>query len=385
MTQLRFQTYPQIQSPEERDYALLGLAWAFHPYADDVEVHVDIAPGLSTQPELLSSLDPKTVEYFKLGSIVAHDCSAQAPVPSHALMLGRNVAHPSWALSRIDIDRKMVSHHLWQLQKLLADFFGDMKQVDDGSRLRELREKNFERAYLFGSGPTISTLDESSLDGGVRIICNGVALNREANRLIRPQILVAIDPLHHCGISGYAGYFVDATRELMKRYGTLLVTRKEFVPWYRDRLPQEGIVGLDFVPEAPFHSDLDQGAWLANANGNVLCAAALPLAAYLADELVLLGFDGRDPNRDKDVPYFWLHDAKSNRPEWESQVPLVNPAVFSRDFGAYLRNHEREVSRIFGLLKAQGKRITRLRHSHIAPIAALEQWPPAPQLLMSQG
>lgn len=383
MTKLRFQTYPQIQSPEERDYALLGLAWAFHPYANEVEVHVDIAPGLSPEPELPASLDPKTLAYFKAGNIVAHDSREQ--VPSHALMLQKNIAHPPWALSRIDIDRDMVSHHLWQLQKLLAEFFGDMKHKDDGTRLRELRAQGFERAYLFGSGPTISTLDESSLDGGVRIICNGVVLNREANRLIRPQILVAIDPLHHCGISGYAGHFVDATRELMDEYGTLLVTRKEFVPWYRDRLPQDRIVGLDFVPEAPFHSDLDQGAWLANANGNVLCAGALPLAAYLADELVLLGFDGRDPNHDKDVPYFWLHDAKSNRPDWESQVPLVNPAVFSRDFAAYLQNHEREVTRLFGLLKAQGKRVRRLRHSHIPPIAALEQWQPPPQLRVSRG
>lgn len=369
MTILRFQTFPPIDDPVERDYTMLGLAWAFHPYREHVEIHVDVSTKMETRARLPTSLDPKSLDYLKQCNLVVRSCSDTPP--SHALMLNHQARLPHWALSRIDIDRKNIPHHLWELQRLLADFFGDMKKTEDGSRLRKLKTRNFQRAYLFGSGPTLSSLEPDSLEDGVRIICSGVALNRRANEIIRPHLLVAIDPLHHCGFSGYAGEFVEATRELMNAYGTQLVTRREFLPWYRDRLPMDQVIGLDFIANAPFHSNLDQGAWLANANGNVLCAGALPLGAYLADELVLLGFDGREPDRDKSAPYCWRHDPQADVDNWEGQVPIVNPAVFARDFDLYLENHAREIAGIFSILEGRGQKVHRLAPSHIRPISQL--------------
>lgn len=369
-----FRVQPPILREKDRDVVMHTLAWAFHPIRDQVEVIVGGDAEFLSKANLPDYFDPKLADYLADAPIRVVD-PAENNGPAHVLSYRAGVWPPADALSFECFDPLKIFHHTRQLQHHFIKLLPFELPYNLEPLLR-LKKEGFAQANLFGSGPSLQELENQEVGSGARIICNGVALNREATARIRPHIVTGIDPLYHCGISAYSGAYIQAVRELHEKYGTIVVTRREFVPWYLDRLPAEAIVGLDYVYDQPVNLDLEDAPWLASLNGNVLCASMLPLGAFLSDTITLLGFDGRNPERSTSEAggrYFWAHDKKSSISNWEDRIPLVNPKVFDRDYEVYHQTHEATLRYLTKTLEQSGKRILRRNRPFIAALASLPE------------
>lgn len=373
----RYRLLPRLMTERERDVWLTTLAWSAHPFRGSVEFFVELAPGLAHEARVPDIFDPNLAQHLANAPIRFDVEKARGAA---ILAWCHDTPVPLGADSVTVVAPRHTMHHTFVLQRrLLSDL--EAWPEPSARALLDLKSRGHSRAFLFGSGPSLAVLseqlDEGQLRSGYRMICNGVVLNREATARVLPDVAIALDPLYHAGVSFYSGRFLEEMRRLMELYGTLLVTRREFVPWLATRLPAERIVGLEIQEGIDFRFDLDAKPVLANLNGNVLAAGMLPVGASLAEELVLLGFDGRDPSLSSETPgnrFAWSHDTKSSIDGSETRIREVNPKVFDRDYDEYHRRHDQTLGSVLSRLRVSHKRVFRLNDPFIPALAELPRW-----------
>src|SRR5213076_14180 len=64
--------------------------------------------------------------------------------------------------------------------------------------------QGLDRAYVFGTGPSLARATEFDFSHGVRIVCNSIVRNPELLAHIRPHFIAASDFVFHFGPSRYA-------------------------------------------------------------------------------------------------------------------------------------------------------------------------------------
>jgi hypothetical protein len=196
-----------------------------------------------------------------------------------------------------------------------SDRFGVLYQRFSGAK----------KAFVFGTGPSINKAKGFSYNDGIRIICNSVVKNEELLKRIQPHFLVFTDSVFHFGVSKYSGDFAKDLLKAVKKYNTICITNQVGYAMMRLHFP-ELIPFLIAVPAKRFGPPnlLTPEKFLTRDYTNVLTRFMFPLAAGLSKNVVLLGFDGRNPQE----TYFWKHNPTTQYSENLDSTKLSHPAFF---------------------------------------------------------
>ncbi len=224
-----------------------------------------------------------------------------------------------------------------------------------------------DRVLLFGTGPTLEQVDFASLPKGVHVATNSMVKNRPLLDALQPKIIVASDPIFHAGASRYAQEFRTRLVEAMRRYDASFIFPMRDIGIYNTVLPEDVRDRLIGVPTTDKHAvnfDLFETFSVA-ATRNVMTHFLLPLAASLARETILIGFDGRRPHENT---YFWSHSQSS---QFTHEMPIIqeaHPAFFAIDYDAYYREHCERVDFYLKRMEALRRTVISLTDSHIPAI-----------------
>jgi hypothetical protein len=273
----------------------------------------------------------------------------------------------------INVDKHNVTHDTWAYHNYFTQIDNCYNEIIHKSQQtfmkmkNEIRAKNIDNAYVFGSGPSATKAFELDIKDSFTIVSNGIVLNRELMNYIQPQIITGIDPLYHSGPSLYAGNFRKALAEAIEKFNSYFVTRIEFYRWFADYFPKHisnNIIGIpvipkDGIPPLTGKIEIDGGFNLFNGNGNVLTTSLLPLALSMVNDVNILGCDGRPPadiRENEKIKYFWKHEEKSTIENWEEITYKAAPYYFeSRNFEDYTEKHNSYLAKIIKSANALGK------------------------------
>lgn len=203
------------------------------------------------------------------------------------------------------------------------------------SRIEEARRKI---VHVFGTGPSLASVDSATLAPGVSIVCNSLVKNDAMMDRLRPDFVVAVDPIFHAGPSRHAAVFRAHLVRALERLRPLFVVQERDAHIYETILPESV---RDLLTPIPVRFGLCPNLDLASrfeltATRNVLTMAMLPLAAMLGEDVRLYGCDGRAP--EEPAP-FWSYDARSTFAEEARQQYQAHPGFFTLDTQDYYALH----------------------------------------------
>jgi hypothetical protein len=189
----------------------------------------------------------------------------------------------------------------------------------------KLREQKLEKAYAFGTGPSLEKAIERDWSDGYRIVCNTIVRDPALFRHIAPHFIVAGDAIYHFGHTSFARAFRKDLADRMRESDTMFVYPAIFDPLVKRELVEftERLVPIPGGSHEDVHVDLTQ-CFSLPAMGNVLALLLLPLASTLSKRVGLWGFDGRAP----DDKLFWGNSPKHSYPELLHELQEAHPAFF---------------------------------------------------------
>jgi hypothetical protein len=247
---------------------------------------------------------------------------------------------------------------------------------EDAERLREMSRRNYalllekigkrERAYVFCTGPSLSRATEFTFEGGFNVICNSIVKNKELMRHIRPQLLTFADPVFHFSPSKYAAEFRRLMLEAVEEFDLFVMTIEPFLPLLLAHYPQledriiglpEDNRGLNFPTPERFHI---------KSAANIMTMLMLPVASAAADEIHIIGADGRQPKEN----YFWRHDSSAQLDELMETAFATHPSFFrDRIYEDYYEEHCRNLESLLVYGESLGKRYFSMTPSFIPALA----------------
>jgi glycosyltransferase involved in cell wall biosynthesis len=183
---------------------------------------------------------------------------------------------------------------------------------DQFSRLLE-RERlaGKQTAAVFGTGPSIDKSLDFDFSHSMTVACNTIVASEELLDHLAPALITAGDAVSHFGVSQYAArYRRDLLRCLRDRdayfltsasMGYVLYAR---YPEFRDR-----ILLCDQTHNG-INTNLTE-VWSLPRFDSTLNIHMLPAATSFSDTVYLLGFDGKNPDPDKNED-FWAHSQKAH-------------------------------------------------------------------------
>lgn len=395
MERLRIAAWPPFRAAEDRDDFAGRLAWYLHPWRDRLaEVMCFVPPGLAdAQPRIADYMDAATGERLKalsplLTASVPPALAKPFDVVSEGIadrvLLWDRDGVPERRLRRlrpsakvVDVDRR---RNRYEGSAFLRFGRESLASLTPGDISGEANEKFADfaarfrggRYLLVGTGPSLHDFKQSRFDfTGVKTIAvNSMVKDPEFLERANAIAIAACDPIYHAGCSRYAARFradlircLDALSEV-----TLFVVSRDYEQY------------LSFVPER-FHGriiplaqlprteppGLDLGARLAvTPTRNVLTLALLPLAATLADEVMIAGCDGRPASEGQ---HFWSHDRTSQYADEMDDIKRCHPAFFAIDYADYYSEHCATVAAYLEAIERTGRSVRSLTPSHIPALA----------------
>jgi len=235
---------------------------------------------------------------------------------------------------------------------------------------RQIAERGHSRtAYVLGTGPGLSRVAAMETGDAIVVACNSIVRNTALLEHVRPAITVAADPIFHSGFSAYAGAFRRHLIEALDRFDMMFVIQERDEHIYRAYLPErlhDRILAIPVVYETGLHMDLD-GSLKVHATQNVLTMFLLPLGFWLADDIRIVGCDGRAL---QDKVMFWKHDQASQLGEHMAGIRRCHPGFFQIDQDSYYLLHCETVRRWLTSAEQAGKRSTNVTPSHIPALLA---------------
>jgi hypothetical protein len=384
----RILVIPAVQDLDSFGRLIAHLGHYFgHVNAEKVTVLVEAAVLPQAQEWLLSPVLPpgyadrvsnKIAAIRERIALVSFPANVDSIARASDVVLDWNVRRSDsdpWAAikQRYRADRTQFNID-WQGIRLGAAHIAEAaKQVGQGRTFDRSHATSFEglvqrlgrarRAYLVGTGPSAREALEHDLSDGIRIICNTLVLDDELMEHVRPNILTFADPIFHFGPSTYVQRFQDAVLEQAAKHDFAIVTTERYVPLLRAHAPSiaDRVIGVR-QGGAGWPDNFDLRTNLAvKPYPNVLTMLMLPLAATVADEIGMIGFDGRDP-RDN---YFWRHGPTVQLDQELQDIRLVHPGFFEIDYADYYEDHIATVERLLSQLDVRGKTTRPLVESFI--------------------
>ena len=224
-----------------------------------------------------------------------------------------------------------------------------------------------QRAYVLATGPSADQYHTLSHHSALGIVCNSVILDDELMRTLKPEILVFADPIFHFGPSEYAATFRQNLRQAAKKYDFTIAIPLKYHDIFLDQLPDlaSRMIAVPFSVRPDFVFDLSDD-FDVKVTANILTFLMLPLATSFANEIEILGCDGRPLSENT---YFWGHNPNTQINDKMLNIQAVHPGFFAIDYNDYYTKHCELLAQQLSEGEAQGRRFVCMAHSHIPALA----------------
>ena len=254
-----------------------------------------------------------------------------------------------------------------------------MRETEELERFRSLigrlLQKHKSKSYVIGTGPSAMGALLRNWEDGYVIVCNMIVKSKALWNHLRPDIMVANDPIYHFGHNRIAYAFrQDLRQRLLESSDTILICPmlyygimlREFSD-FRERMV--------FVPHNTRKIDIADGLlhdFSFPKYRNVLIHQQLPIACTLSSHVALWGFDGRAPGDQA----FWRNSDQLSYPEYLAELYEDNPAFFARNVPQYdpaqyaRRVFHQELPEIMALAERKGITFEMLHPSYTPVLAA---------------
>lgn len=221
------------------------------------------------------------------------------------------------------------------------------KNIKNGQKIFDELLKNFQkkysRAFIFGTGPTLSKANELSWSEGVRIVSNTIVKDSKLWAHINPHIIVAGDALYHFGHTEFPIFFRRDLKARLENSDAVFV-----YPAIFDSLVQMefSVLKNRLIPIPYFNGENSivnlKSNYALPRLGNVLNQLLLPVATTFSREIYFWGFDGRSPS---DM-LFWKNSDAHFYAEHVNKLKLAHPAFF--DFNVPNEDPGKYVNKVHG-------------------------------------
>ncbi len=273
---------------------------------------------------------------------------------STIIMQWKKNEYPSYLWEK-KIDQEKITKQLWRVDRFNERFEGSFYikvgiERQNYPQLEKDLEENKQkfmnmakeigsvrRAYIFGTGPTIAQYKEFDYSDGLTIICNSIIFDPEILKYIKPKILTFGDPIFHFGISRYASTFRKKLTGVLKEHKMYLLIPFNYYRLFTYHFPQykDITIAIPFKYGSFINLNLIDQFYLYPA-GNVLTLLMLPIACTFADEISILGSDGR---KKIDDSYFWTHNPGTQINDKMENIKEAHPSFFNIDYNEYYDGH----------------------------------------------
>lgn len=183
-----------------------------------------------------------------------------------------------------------------------------------------------DKAYIIGTGPSLSKARETDWSDGYRIVCNTIVKDPEMWKHVNPHFIVAGDAIYHFGCNDFAISFIEDLKKRLGESNTYFIYPFYFHPFVKRVLREfdEKLIPIPTVKRDLIHISLLFDFRIPDDIGNVLNLLLLPLACTLSKYVYLFGFDGRAPN-DK---LFWSNSSKHTYEDKLGEIIKQHPKFF---------------------------------------------------------
>ena len=372
-------TYPKIKDKNELIEIVNKLSWAF-PKKDGLSINILVDD-----------------------SLVGFDFSLVQDVPHQRNYLHVDISHINFVTSLDDFDlvlftdAKAVLAKPWWIHKsdMLDKWYfstveggllqhGFSKTLSE-SQIREIEElsttnytemtnlnKHKSKSYCFVTGPSFDRYKEFHFEpDSFKVICNSTVKNDEFLEYIgSPDLLVFADPVFHFSPSEYSAVFRDEVLKVHEKYKPYIIVPFDTVGLLLAHYPQlkDRIIGMKGKKD-PFNFPTPQNLWI-KSSANILTLYMLPMASSIADEINIIGADGRNP----DEKYFWQHSKSAQFGDLMNTVFETQPSFFrDRDYKDYYEEHCNFLNDLIEHGEGKGKKYFSLTKSYIPALKNRER------------
>ncbi len=223
-------------------------------------------------------------------------------------------------------------------------------------------------AYVLATGPSADQYRTLNHQGAFGVVCNSVILDDELMATLKPHVLVFADPIFHFGPSEYAATFRRNVREAARKYDFVIAIPLKYHDIFLDQLPEleSRMIAVPFTVRPDFNFDLS-AQFDVKVTANILTFLMLPIATSFADEIEILGCDGRPLSENT---YFWGHNPNTQINDKMANIRVVHPGFFAIDYNDYYLKHCDLLAQQLSEGEAQGRSFVCMSHSHIPALAA---------------
>jgi hypothetical protein len=190
----------------------------------------------------------------------------------------------------------------------------------------------YDKAYIFGTGPSLDRAFDLDFSDGYRIVCNTIVRNARLLRHIKPHFIVAADAIYHFANNRHAYQFRVDLEQALEQTDAWFLTADFFVYILKYHHPRAFARTIAVRTDMPgIHIDMkDKLAY--TSRPNILNGMLLPLGSSLAPSIYLLGFDGRAPGDNM----FWTNSGENSYDELKATIQAAHPGFFAgRDYEEY--------------------------------------------------
>jgi len=368
--------YPALKEEQEISNLLNKIYWGL-PASNKTEIYVPLAGKLSVDENSLP--DPQSqrkyhktnysICFIPKSNISKYWNSTTILVHNYRALLGLLFARKIVSTQLIDKNFLSISEGSYWSKALYHNLNDDRKEtILKNSRQnfmamqKKLQAKN--KAVCFLTGPSIDRYKTIKFsDQAIKIICNSNVKNTGLLEYINgPDIIVFADPVFHFGPSEYAARFRDQLIEVVKKYQPTIVVPEHTVPLLQAHHPelQKYLCGIPIHGNA-FNFPGDSQFYV-KATLNILTQFMMPVASALANEIYIIGADGRQSKEE----YFWKFSPKAQFNDLLETVKDVHPSFFNdRNYQDYYQRHCTELEKLIAFGEARGKKYASLTKSYI--------------------
>lgn len=198
---------------------------------------------------------------------------------------------------------------------------------------------------------------------GVAIVCNSMVKNQELLEYLKPKLLSFADPVLYFSSNKYTAEFMNKMLETVEKFNCYIVIPENNMPLLLTHYPQLApyVIGLEArnTKEYNFPTVTD---FFVKGSSNILTLYMLPIASAFANEIYIIGADGRQ----KSDKYFWKHNSASQFNDLMEAVFETHPSFFrDRIYTDYYDEHCEFMKNLIEYGEKCGKRYYTLTPSYI--------------------
>ena len=225
------------------------------------------------------------------------------------------------------------------------------------------KHKNKSRAVCFLTGPSIDNYSDYNYPPeAVKIICNSnVKYEGLLNYIGGPDAIMFADPVFHFSPSEYAAKFREQLIEVVEKHRPYLFVPEEGVPLLLAYYPslKSRLIG---VKSSYKEFIFPESKPVVKQTENILTFLMIPVASAVADEIFIIGADGREQSE----KYFWEFSKEAQFNDEMESVRKVHPSFFrDRNYGKYYKKHCSTLENLINFGESKGKSYYTLTSSYI--------------------